>query len=474
VFDRSETHEFTLPLRVQDKFNDNSDHDCWNVVADHSIQLEPLQVALLREDGCDVYGVEVTSRVLSVDQAKQTSRNTTETEHNHTTTYQNEITSVLNSMNEAFLPQGSAVDHHQQRRMVVNETCALHVHIGNGTKGFELQTVKNLLIVCTAFERVMDSMHAASRIGCSTLALAPLDEFSACGKNGKDLASDAAQDPKTFNKALTERLSISAYLTRRNDKHDPELKVERNQYPAVHMDQNNILKQAASAFHTEAFIEVVQQASSIEHLQELLGSCSETSVNILHLVTKPSEDQILNKARPYRRLNTIEFRQHAATTDPQDALRWIDFLQTLVKYAHSQSAQTIRSACELAASDPHFDLKAMFKLLGVAQETQTFYLNRNNAKFHSAIHEAEQLSLDDPFRGTVLALAKKRADDHDPAKISERIKTKFEEGGYGQCSREFIDAYAPALDKEGKERLTIGWEAPLWSSMEDDGDRMKD
>jgi len=326
------THQATLPLRVQDKLHDNSNHECWNVVGDTSMNLEATQIAVLRENDCDAYGVELTSRILSIDQAKPTLNNATNTNHDHTFTYKKEITGVLNAMDEAFASEESARDHHHKRRMVVNKTCALHVHIGNGTKGFELQTVKNPLSICTAFERVTDGMHAASRIGRSTLAPTPLDHFSEseANANGTRLAIDGALSTDMSNKALTERLMSSAYVTRRNDSQTPDFKAARDRYPAVEMDNNPILKQAASGFDTKAFVEVIQQAPTMESLQKLMGSCSETNVNILHLITSPDGEQNVSETRPYRRLNTIEFRQHAATTDPEDALHWIDFLQTSI------------------------------------------------------------------------------------------------------------------------------------------------
>jgi hypothetical protein len=229
------------------------------------------------------------------------------------------------------------------------------------------------------------------------------------------------------------------------------------------MKDNFILKEAASGYHTMAFVEVIQQAPNIESLQQLMSLCCETTVNILHLVVNEGEN--LNAERNYRRLNTIEFRQHAAITDPKEALAWIDFLQTLVKYAHSQSAESIRLACENVASDPHFGLADLFELLGIGQETRSFYLARSKesvqATFSDAQAKAEALDSANPFRAISLELINERAADHDPDNVAKIIRDKFEEGGYGQFSRTFIDGYAPNLSEEAKERLTIGWVAPV-------------
>jgi hypothetical protein len=196
----------------------------------------------------------------------------------------------------------------------------------------------------------------------------------------------------------------NAYVTRRNDSDTPLLAAARGRYPANQMDRNATLKAAASGYHTMAFVEVIQQAPDIESLQNLLSLCCETTVNILHLVVNEGEN--VNEERSYRRLNTIEFRQHAAVTDPKEALAWIDFLRALVIYAHSQSAESTRLICENVASNPFFDLADLFELLSVNEQTQKFYLARSKesiqASFDLERAQVEALRSDDPFRAILL------------------------------------------------------------------------
>lgn len=47
--------------------------------------------------------------------------------------------------------------------ILVNETTGLHVHVGNGAKGFKLLTVKHLIAFCWAFEPQLNSLHLPSR-----------------------------------------------------------------------------------------------------------------------------------------------------------------------------------------------------------------------------------------------------------------------------------------------------------------------
>lgn len=49
--------------------------------------------------------------------------------------------------------------------ILVNDSCGLHVHVGNEQKGFPLQTLKNFCILTTTFERELESLHPPSRIG---------------------------------------------------------------------------------------------------------------------------------------------------------------------------------------------------------------------------------------------------------------------------------------------------------------------
>jgi hypothetical protein len=459
-----EIHDYIPPSKAQKEQREGSNPKLWNVLGDDSMKLKFRQFVDLREDHCGVYGVELTSRALSKDDVKQTTQSISDdANHFHTITYQEEVSGILDALQKAFNTPPPVDGHHHSRRLLVNNTCALHVHVGNGLAGFTVQTVKNLLSIYTAFERVIDEMHATSRIGGSALALTPLNEFSDVGLNTNNMADSGRLFSDVFNMALTERFVSNAYVTRRNDNHTPELKAERKLYPDGLMDSDPVLKEVASRFDSEAFVDVIQKAPNIKSLREMLSDCSENSVSITHLIADDG-DQIISDLRPYKRFNTIEFRQHAAVTDAKEALPWIDFVQALVTYANSQSVEKIMSDCKRAATDPRFDLKAMFELLHVGQETRQYYLGRSNESIQHSIEavrmEIESFGAADPFRKISSDLLNERANGHDRDKVLKTIRDKFKEGGYGQFSRESIDVYAPLLDDESKDKLEIGREPP--------------
>jgi hypothetical protein len=75
--------------------------------------------------------------------------------------------------------------------------------------------------------------------------------------------------------------------------------------------------------------------------------------------------------------------------------------------------------------------------------------------------QVESFGAEDPFRQISLDLLNERAEDHDLDNVSKVIRNKFQKGGYGQFSREFIDGYAPLLENKLKDKLEIGWNIPF-------------
>ncbi|SLM34269.1 Putative amidoligase enzyme [Lasallia pustulata] len=69
---------------------------------------------------------------------------------------------------EALLEVQRAVDVIKKEFSVfVNETCGFHVHVGNRDRGFTLETMKNLSLLVTIFERQFNQLHPRHRISNS-------------------------------------------------------------------------------------------------------------------------------------------------------------------------------------------------------------------------------------------------------------------------------------------------------------------
>ena len=50
--------------------------------------------------------------------------------------------------------------------VVINDTCGLHVHVGNLTRGFPLSTLRNTASILAVFERQLSTVHSPGRLRC--------------------------------------------------------------------------------------------------------------------------------------------------------------------------------------------------------------------------------------------------------------------------------------------------------------------
>lgn len=68
-------------------------------------------------------------------------------------------------------------------QVIVNQSCGLHVHVGNRDAGFPLQTLKNIGMLATIFERQIDMIHPehrlaslyAQRVACQFRQMGPFE-----------------------------------------------------------------------------------------------------------------------------------------------------------------------------------------------------------------------------------------------------------------------------------------------------------
>ncbi|KAL9583334.1 MAG: hypothetical protein Q9212_002766 [Teloschistes hypoglaucus] len=75
------------------------------------------------------------------------------------------ISPALDYSQSSFVQIQQVIDILKQNFTVTtNETCGLHVHVGNRSHGFPLTTVKNLGLLVAAFERQFNSLHPSERI----------------------------------------------------------------------------------------------------------------------------------------------------------------------------------------------------------------------------------------------------------------------------------------------------------------------
>ena len=88
-------------------------------------------------------------------------------------------------------------------------------------------------------------------------------------------------------------------------------------------------------------------------------------------------------------------------------------------------------------------------------------------RFRAEVEAAFGGGGDSPLRKVALELIDEREAEYIRVAVGKAVRDKFDAGGYGQFSREFIDVYAADLGEEEKVMLTIGWEAPVTSPEEE-------
>jgi hypothetical protein len=222
--------------------------------------------------------------------------------------------------------------------------------------------------------------------------------------------------------------------------------------------------------HTAAFLDVIQDAphgrDGVLDLDPLgfLVQGKDTTVSLMYLLKGW-----------YTRASTIEFRQHAAVVTPAETLPWIDFVTALVKFADTSSADQIRDFCMHAANTPTLSLMELLVWLPMNQAHINYHVDRAVGSTHfyddvtaRAGVQAAFGNVAGPLRTIALGLIDEEKAGYDIGSVRKGVRTKFDAGGYGQFSRQFIDVYAPDLDDEVKEKLTIGWEAPVHESEDEE------
>ena len=464
---------FRMPIGVQPASSGwRPDNSGWNVVADDSMQLTERQKALLKENHFDMIGVEVTSRKLFADREQPVPSNDATTDHQHTISPADEIETILGALKQTF-NSPTAVAAQDGRRaprwLAVNKLCDLHVHVGNDIKPFPLQTVKNLVSLCTAFERVIDGMHPYTRTGGTGLALAALDVLDKdpeirVGVDALKEYAITAHEP--YNVAFAEHFIARAWCECRNvsDHPSPASTPSEPVHPYDKTPTNPVLARAVSGFHTAAFLELIAGASTLDELGENFVYSKETTVSLMYL---------LKGWETFAK--TIEFRQHAAVTTAAETLPWIDFATAFVNYAHTSSTEDVRDACMNAINAPDLSLIDLLVLLPMKQEHIYYYLDRADGTLPFYDEDGARAEVQgafgntaSPLRTIALEVIDEEKEGYDFTAVRKGVRDKFDAGGYGQFSRRFIDAYAPDLDDEVKEKLTIGWEAPVRRAEEED------
>ncbi|MCJ1469608.1 hypothetical protein MMC07_008243 [Pseudocyphellaria aurata] len=194
----------------------------------------------------------------------------------------------------------------------VNKTCGLHVHVGNESRGFTVRTLKTFASLITAFEQQLNSLH-------------PLDRH----ENGfaKPLHWAFCKDTSPRDKMLIidELETVDDLICRFHPVYD----ASSGEYVAAasrHLGWSN-------------------DACSTEYASEASpdydwSNDRNMAFNFFNL-------------RSDEPLNTIEFRQHQGTLDPDQIANWVRLTCTLVHMSHANE-DAVFDLIEQHLDDPNY------------------------------------------------------------------------------------------------------------------------
>ncbi|KAF7194568.1 hypothetical protein HII31_04074 [Pseudocercospora fuligena] len=354
------SHLFSLPLNpVVDIYQHNknpSKYSKWSVVADVSLGLTIDQKMSLPkpEHSTRAHAMEIVSRIMGSDSNLPTTVDDGRTDHIHEITYQEEIRSVLHALTDYFNRPESP--HSAAYRLTVNQSCGLHVHIGNGNRFFPLTTVKNLLAISVANEKQIDSMHSRSRIDGRTLQTGPMTSVT------------SPFESKAYNIPWSARFT-SLENAIRYDEGESFL-----QHPGHFWRKRLDLEAAAFTNDLESRLILIAEAPTLPQLKYLQGE-ERPTVNLQNLAPFDAQgweksDANTDANTDARKKTTIEFRQHAGTLHPEEVIAWIDFLLHLTRYAHKHTEEHVQKLARQVGEDQ--DISELLDVLGFDSDDKTY------------------------------------------------------------------------------------------------------
>ncbi|KAH9829790.1 putative amidoligase enzyme [Teratosphaeria destructans] len=443
-------------------------YGAWSLVGDPTIRPRKERAEVADLQYVDLHPVEIRSRILSRREPLLTRPSVRDLSHTHSITYQEEITAVLTALDKAF-NQWSELDQNTPIPSYIysNESCGLHVHIGNGRKGFPYRTVRNIVSTYVANERQIDTMHSTNRIGGGKHPLMIQHNRFGCQYWDTSVITPAA-----YNMPWATHHHMSVYNRRGRAARDSPMLThdfQESRYPAEYLDDPEI-RRAAFEYSCAAQLTLINRAPNLEALRHMQGSWSHNStVNLENLPTREE----LSEGR--KRKLTIEFRQHAGTLSVTEVLAWINVVSNVVVFSHTVSDRDIVMLCAGQWSSPFHTTDSFLGTIGCAPKTIKHY--RGRAGLRPGCPSYAQRRFDritnqpvmsfhpyEPTTALVRFLAHEHLRLNAPDEVQHRIGKKFASGGYGQFPDWYLDQVKGIIDltdfPDAREQLRIGWIDP--------------
>ncbi|EMC93206.1 hypothetical protein BAUCODRAFT_125086 [Baudoinia panamericana UAMH 10762] len=226
-------------------------------------------------------------------------------------------------------------------RFLTNHSTGLHVHVGCGAGNrIPLRTSKNLLQLATAFERCTDEIHAANRIA-----------WPAEWQEGDDFDGGPAG---------VWHIPPSWWFHNNGscDNHD------------ILFKWLSIIERTQSYEHLSAISRVDDSKPRSKYLRNKRTCGHNSAYNFENLYPKSSWQQTCK--------GTIEFRQHAGTTDFLEIIHWIALTTRMVSYCHDVQPADFLTVLAHGV-DPSFGLRDFLSTIGCPAETISHFMQDDNA-----------------------------------------------------------------------------------------------
>ncbi|KAF2144481.1 uncharacterized protein K452DRAFT_142507 [Aplosporella prunicola CBS 121167] len=281
----------------------------------------------------------------------------------------NQLKHVLKSVHVAFNDPANDTDF----RILLNRSCGLHVHVGLGDLCLPLTTVRNLLQLTTAFERVIDELHSADRL--------PRNAFFCKPTSGRFLSKRSIHLENPDDHRLVGKYKLG-YI-------EP---------------------------HPLAWCRWIR-ANDFAHL--VAGNYAYSTKHYYTDIKRRSQ------------LGTIEFRQHRGTVDAEEIEAWVHVVAAMVRYSGEIRDDTgLIQFVKKHLVDPEFSVTDLLRCIGVRSATIEYYQHKLTEE--AALEEKERTLGDSELSALH---ATERYLDRLPDVVMGRILLRLTRGDYGNYTK---------------------------------------
>ncbi|PVH87356.1 hypothetical protein DL98DRAFT_354492, partial [Cadophora sp. DSE1049] len=180
-----------------------------------------------------------------------------------------------------------------QYRLISNTSCSIHVHVGNGTRGFTVPHIRSLMALLWTFEPQMDTLHPQHRVG-----------------------------PTRYNGSLRKHSKLGLKLQARG------------------MNARDGLQRIFETEEINEIVDILSLPSNQWRMPHTMG------YNITNLMENGTPDSYEDFIEAEHTKKTVEFRHHEGTFDAQAVTQWIGLCVRLVEFAEEIRPDRLRTWLE--------------------------------------------------------------------------------------------------------------------------------